>query len=144
MSSCKATVILKAICSGVVGTLILSSCGTIKNFHKYQLGDDVYDFRQKGTQYQKRSKQSLGHRGITAGIFAGIGSTAVTPWTTSNLITDEYNGFIVSRGLAVMIGVNELTVGIGVGWDYLTDRDKDIWIYQNKPWYGLTVGLNLN
>lgn len=34
--------------------------------------------------------------------------------------------------------------GVGVGWDYLTDRDKGIWIYQNKPWYGLTVGLNLN
>jgi hypothetical protein len=43
-----------------------------------------------------------------------------------------------------MLGVNNLTVGLGVGWDALTDRDKDIWTYQNKPWFGLTVGLNLN
>lgn len=43
-----------------------------------------------------------------------------------------------------MIGVNNLTVGVGVGWDYLTDRDKAIWIYQNKPWIGVTIGLNIN
>jgi hypothetical protein len=57
---------------------------------------------------------------------------------------EEYNGMVLTRGLAFMVGINTLTVGLGVGWDYLTDRDKDIWIYQNKPWYGLTLGLNLN
>jgi hypothetical protein len=213
----------------VLGTLIVASCGALRNSPKYQLSDDVYEYRQKGNKYQKawayvngdsvrilsyknpaqvivpeartdqfflkRSfdvdvmtvgfkyrpsiadlprqlntdfngnvylgyrldrfrmshkdtpfgrKTDFGHRGITAGVFGGIGSTAITPWTTNNLTTDEYNGFILSRGLAVMLGVKDLTVGLGVGWDYVTDRDKDIWIYQNKPWYGLTVGLNLN
>jgi hypothetical protein len=84
------------------------------------------------------------HRGVTVGAFGGIASTGVTPWTTNNLSSDEYNGLILSRGFALMIGLNTLTVGLGVGWDYLTDRDKRIWIYQNKPWYGLSVGLNLN
>lgn len=42
-----------------------------------------------------------------------------------------------------MVGINNLTVGLGVGWDYVTDRDKDVWIYQNKAWYGLILGLNL-
>jgi hypothetical protein len=68
----------------------------------------------------------------------------MTPWTTNQGMTDEYNGFILSRGIALMIGVNNLTVGAGIGWDYLTDRDKDIWIYQNKAWYGLTFSLHLN
>ena len=89
-------------------------------------------------------KQIYKHRGLSIGGFSGLGSTAITPWTTNNKTTDEYNGFILTRGLALMVGVNNLTVGIGVGWDYLTDRDKDVWIYQNKPWYGLTLGLNLN
>jgi hypothetical protein len=84
------------------------------------------------------------HRAITTGVFGGIGSTSVTPWTTFNHITDEYNGLIITRGLALMLGINNLTVGAGVGWDYLTDRDKDVWIYQNKSWYGLTIGLNIN
>lgn len=228
MQSGKATISIKAMCAIGVSTLFVS-CGTLRNSHKYQLGDDVYEFRQRNTQYQKvwvyvnedsiqllsykdsdqvvhpkpaedlfflkpsfdidvttvafkyrpsalnlprqlttdfngnvylgyrldrfrvkykrtpfGSKSSLGHRGITAGVFGGIGSTAVTPWTTNNLITDEYNGLILSRGLAMMVGINDLTVGAGIGWDYLTDRDKDIWIYQHRPWYGLTVGLNLN
>ena len=89
-------------------------------------------------------KKTYKHRGLTVGTFGGIGSTSVTPWTTNNQTTDEYNGFIFTRGLAVMAGLNNLTVGFGVGWDYLTDRDKNIWIYQNKAWYGLTLGLNLN
>lgn len=89
-------------------------------------------------------KQIHKHRGITGGLFGGIGSTSITPWTTNNQTTDEYNGLILTRGIAIMVGVNNLTVGLGIGWDYLTDRDKTIWIYQNKPWYGLTLGLNLN
>lgn len=89
-------------------------------------------------------KKQLYHKAITLGTFGGIGSSFISPWTTNNRTTDEYDGFILSRGVATMIGVNTLTVGVGVGWDYLTDRDKSIWIYQNKPWVGLTVGLNIN
>jgi hypothetical protein len=84
------------------------------------------------------------HRAITGGGFFGLGASSITPWTTGNRTTDEYNGLILSRGAAVMVGLSTLTVGAGIGWDYLTDRDKNIWIYQNKPWYGLTIGLNLN
>jgi hypothetical protein len=220
---------LKRSLSPILIIFILSSCGTLKDSPKYQLSDDVYDYREKGGKYEKawvyvnddtisvisykdrtqvlntrsisdqfflkRSfdvdvmtvgfkyrpatlnlprqlttdfngnvylgyrfdrfriqheqtpvgmKTKHTHRGITGGVFGGIGSTSITPWTTNNLITDEYNGFILSRGVALMIGLNSLTVGFGVGWDSLTDRDRSIWIYQNKPWYGLTVGLNLN
>jgi hypothetical protein len=89
-------------------------------------------------------KHELLHWGISGGIFAGIGSTPVTPWTTNYQTMDEYNGFVVSRGVSLMGSINRLTVGFGVGMDYLTDRDRKIWIHQNKPWYGLTIGLNLN
>ena len=84
------------------------------------------------------------HRALTFGAFGGIGTSSITPWTTNNGTTDEYSGFILNRGISVMGGVNNLTVGLGIGWDYLTDRDKDTWIYQNEPWYGLTLSLNLN
>jgi hypothetical protein len=103
---------------------------------------DRFKITHKETPFGRRPQ--YGHRGITGGVIGGIGSTSVTPWTTNNQITDEYNGFTLSRGFALMLGVNNLTVGMGIGWDSLTDRDKSIWIYQNKPWYGLSVGLNLN
>lgn len=88
--------------------------------------------------------KELKHRAISVGGFGGIGSTFISPSTTHYKITDEYDGLVLTRGFAVMAGINSLTVGLGVGWDYLTDRDKNIWIYQNKPWYGITLGLNIN
>ena len=84
------------------------------------------------------------HRALSIGTFGGIGATSITPWTTNYRTTDEYTSLIMSRGLAAMFGVNKITVGLGIGWDNLTDRDKNIWIYQNKTWYGLTLSLNLN
>jgi hypothetical protein len=89
-------------------------------------------------------KRFYKHRALSIGGFGGLGTAAITPWTTNNQMTDEYTGFVLSRGLAVMVGIDNLTVGAGVGWDHLTDRDKHIWIYQNKPWFGLTIGLNVN
>lgn len=88
--------------------------------------------------------KGLRHKAISIGAFGGLGSASINPWTTNNQITDEYDGFVVTRGLALFIGINSVTVGIATGWDYLTDRDKSIWIYQNKPWYGIAIGLNLN
>lgn len=103
---------------------------------------DQFKFSNRETPFGQRKK--LRHRAVTAGVFTGIGSTALTPWTTNGAITDEYSGFEWSRGVALMIGVNNLTVGGGVGWDHLRGRDKEVWIYQNKPWYGVTIGLNIN
>jgi hypothetical protein len=81
---------------------------------------------------------------ITVGTFGGLGTSSITPWTTNSQITEEYNGLVLTRGLSVMAGINNYTVGLGVGWDYLTDRDKGVWIYQNKPWYGISISLNIN
>lgn len=84
------------------------------------------------------------HRALSVGTFGGLGTAAITPWTTNYQMNDEYTGFVLSRGFAAMVGISNLTVGVGVGWDNLTDRDKTIWIYQHKAWYGVTIGLNLN
>lgn len=107
-------------------------------------GYRIDKFRMHYTFTPAGLKNEVLHWGVSAGIFGGFGSTPVTPWTTSNRTMDEYNGFVLSRGVAIMGSINKLTVGLGIGTDYLTDRDKDIWIHQNKAWYGLTIGLNLN
>lgn len=90
-------------------------------------------------------EKDIRHKAFTAGIFGGVGTTFVSPWTTTDPnFTDEYQGFILSHGISTMVGIDNLTVGVAVGWDYLTDRDKDIWVYQNKPWIGLALSLNIN
>lgn len=103
---------------------------------------DWFTVTDKNTPFGKERK--VRQKALSIGGFAGIGTTFVSPWTTNQQTTDEYNGFIFSKGFSAMLGVKALTVGIGVGWDNLVDRDKDIWVYQFKPWYGLTLSLNLN
>jgi hypothetical protein len=106
-----------------------------------------YRFDRFRLHYEKkptRMSKEIHHRAMTIGAIGGFGTSFISPWTTNYKTTDEYNSFILSRGFSVMVGVNNLTVGLGIGWDYLTDRDKDIWIYQNEAWYGLTLSLNLN
>ncbi len=88
--------------------------------------------------------RKLTHRSIGVGVFTGVCSLVVTPWTTNNQIGEEYQGFGVSRGIMLLGGVESLTFGVAAGWDRLTDRDKHVWIYQDKPWYGLTIGVNIN
>ena len=101
-------------------------------------------YESRFTETPMGLERSLRHHAITVGGFGGFGTTFISPWTTNNQTTDEYSGFIFTRGVSAMVGVRNLTVGIGVGWDYLADRDKNIWIYQNKPWLGLMLSLNLN
>jgi hypothetical protein len=109
-------------------------------FLGYRIDRFMIDFRSTPIGLKKK----LTHRAVTAGVFGGFGATPLNPTTTSGRIAIEYDGLIVARGFALMVGINQLTVGAGLGWDFLTGANKSVWIYQNKPWLGLTVGLNLN
>lgn len=91
-------------------------------------------------QYQRCIK----HYAFSLGIFTGLGATTMNPSVTEEKITKEYDGLVWSKGLAGIIGVNNFTVGIAVGFDDLLDENREKWIYQQKMWYGLAFGLNLN
>lgn len=108
------------------------------------LGYRMDKFRRHFIETPAGIKDEMLHWGISGGIFGGIGSSVIAPWTTSYQTMDEYNGLVLSRGVGILGSINRLNVGFAVGWDYLTDRDKSIWIHQNKVWYGLALGLNLN
>lgn len=91
-----------------------------------------------------RTNRNVNHFGFSGGLFTGIGNTDMTPTNTANRIGDEYDAVVWSKGIAGIIGVNNVTVGITIGWDYLLDKNRPVWIYQSKPWFGLAFGLNLN
>lgn len=89
-------------------------------------------------------KRKINHFGFSGGVFIGLGNTIMTSTTTNNSIASEYEGIILQKGVAGIIAVNKLTIGLSLGFDNLLDANQDFWIYQNKPWYGLMLGLNLN
>lgn len=90
--------------------------------------------------YQK----NINHFGYSVGIFAGLGATFMSPYVTNNRIATEYDGVVITKGIAGLIGIGNLTFGAAIGFDHLMDKNYKKWIYQSKPWAGFTVGLNLN
>jgi hypothetical protein len=105
--------------------------------------DDIYRLSYNIDPLHTYQK-SLKHYGISFGVFSGLGGSVVNASTTNNLISSEYDGLVWSKGLAGIIGIDKITVGLVLGFDNLLEPNKSKWIYQNKPWIGLAFGLNIN
>ncbi len=91
-----------------------------------------------------KSYRNIINHGYDIGIFAGPGATQITPLTTQNKISYEYGGLILQTGIAGFLELDIASFGIALGFDYLLNRDREIWIYNNKPWVGFIVGIALN
>jgi len=74
----------------------------------------------------------------------GLSPTAVTAFNTSGRVPDEYQALGINYGLSTTFSFNKFSAGLAVGFEKLADRNNRIWIYDNKPWLGLTLGINLN
>ena len=104
---------------------------------------DVYNYQTTAvtTTFGVRKLQS---RGFGYGFFAGIGSTTVNDFVTRRPIGIEYEGVVLDAGLAAIYDARIFNVGLAVGIDYLADTNRRDWIYQQRPWFGVLFGLNLN
>ncbi|MCE6991868.1 hypothetical protein [Dyadobacter sp. CY323] len=91
-----------------------------------------------------RIHEKVKHYGLSGGFMTGFGLTPMNSWVTNNGINIEYDGLVWSKGIAVIMGLEKFTFGLIGGIDHLLDENKQLWIYQGKPYVGLAVGLNLN
>ncbi|MDB5211173.1 MAG: hypothetical protein JWQ30_2000 [Sediminibacterium sp.] len=89
-------------------------------------------------------KRTVNHYGFSYGVFTGLGASRIDPFVTKGALNIEYDGVVNPSGVAAIIGVDKLTFGLTLGIDHLLDKNHAVWIYQGKPWIGLSVGLNLN
>jgi len=89
-------------------------------------------------------KRNISHYGFSLGIFTGVGSVFMSPTNTSNILTQEYDGVVWNKGIGAIIAIDKFTLGLVFGFDNLLDKNKSIWIYEGKSWFGLAFGLNLN
>lgn len=89
----------------------------------------------------KEVSNSIHHFSFDAGIFAGIGITPVNPTVTNDKVMLEYDGMVFQKGVAAFVGIDIFNIGIGLGFDSLLDSNKDHWIYNQKPWIGLLLGI---
>jgi hypothetical protein len=91
-----------------------------------------------------RYRPSLSGRGFDMGIFAGPGTTLISPFTTRGQRSDEYNGMIMQTGIAAFFELSMASFGFAAGADFLAGPDRKNWIYQNRLWLGFVVGIALN
>lgn len=104
---------------------------------------DIYSVQQKSNP-MKQMKREINHFGLGVGFFTGLGAATLNASTTNNGIQTEYDGIVWQNGVAGIFAVNKLTLGVSLGFDHLFDANKEVWLYQNKPWFGVMIGLNLN
>lgn len=88
-----------------------------------------------------RNHSSIRQIGFDFGIFAGIGITPVNPSVTNSITTIEYDGIVFQKGIGAFITINYVSLGITLGFDNLVSRDSRSWIYNNRPYFGLALGL---
>jgi hypothetical protein len=91
-------------------------------------------------QYRNRVDQN----GFDFGLFVGPGTTLISPFTTRDQRAAEYNGMIIQSGLAMFVESDLASFGIAGGIDYLMNDDRNVWIYNQKPWIGFIIGIALN
>lgn len=91
-----------------------------------------------------KNRCKISNRGYDVGFFAGPGATLISPFTTRGIRTDEYNGMVVQAGFAGFLETNMASFGLAVGFDHLLSPDRNVWIYNRKPWVGFVVGVALN
>ncbi|GAB3731768.1 hypothetical protein [Spirosoma lituiforme] len=104
---------------------------------------DLYSYTWKAISptYAVRQFQS---RGFGYGLFAGIGSVAINDFVTRTPVGIEYEGVVINAGAAAIYDARVFNIGLAVGLDHLLDENRQRWIYQQRPWFGVLFGLNLN
>ena len=80
--------------------------------------------------------------GFDLGFFAGIGSSPVNPTVTNNKVNQEYDAMIFQKGIAGFISINKMSIGLAVGFDNLLDKNKSLWIYNQKSYLCLIISVS--
>lgn len=89
-------------------------------------------------------KRKITHLGFSLGGFSGFGGSPIAPWVTNFQILSEYDGIVWSKGVSAIFALNSFSVGLSLGFDNLLNEHEQHWIFENKAWVGLVIGLHLN
>lgn len=78
------------------------------------------------------------------GAFSTVNPVTVNPWNTDYRLDVEYDGLGVNYGIAAIAAYQQMTVGLLLGFEVLLDENARYWVFHNKPWIGILLGVNLN
>lgn len=105
--------------------------------------NDVYVLSYSNSPLHVANRKIM-HKGYSFGGFAGLGSARIDEFVTLNRINYEYDGALVTTGIAAELGINKINFILMSGIDFLADRNSHKWVNEKKEWVGIGIGLNLN
>ena len=103
---------------------------------------DIY--RVKTGFHHSRRISKISGVGLGYGGFVGLGGVTMNPFVTRGKIAYEYDGMVITSGLAAVYDAKKFNIGLALGTDFLVDKNRQDWLYQGKPWFGVLLGINLN
>lgn len=104
---------------------------------------DRFAFSEQVNLLQK-STPKVRHFAYDFGFILGAGTTPIDAFTTQNKVETDYNALLFQSGVAGFVETTFASFGLGIGWDFLTGSDRKSWIYEQKPYLGIIVGIALN
>ncbi len=75
--------------------------------------------------------------------FAGFTTIKQTPSNTNNNIESDRTIIGLNYGVSALTQFNKLTIGVAYGFDKGLGEGVIYWLYQDKNWIGLIVGLEI-
>ena len=106
-----------------------------------------------GVKYSKNRytgiKNGLGFttnsKSIAVGGLIGLNVVDVKSSTTQGKVADANasKNAVVSTGVEVVLGLNNINLGVVVGEDIITGPHRTSWNYFGKPWVGLVIGIDI-
>ena len=104
-----------------------------------------YQYRQNRYTVQKNALgNNVTSLAITGGALVGVSAVGLKSANTSGAdIGVERSVPAASVGLFGLMGFDRINIGFALGLDHAFGARSDDWLYQHKPWYGVSVGLDL-
>ena len=75
--------------------------------------------------------------------FIGLTTVGLKGSNTRGAVATDKTVFGTSLGILLSGGINKFDVGIAFGIDHAFGKNSGDWIYQDKPWFGLVLGIDL-
>lgn len=124
--------------AGRPGELVTSANLGVYTGIRYDLG------RFRTISFRSERRSDIQSFSVGLGAVFSIDPVTINEYNTKGRVLDEYEALGLNYGLATIVGYKSITAGLALGFENIADRNNRLWVYRQKPWLGLTVGININ
>lgn len=85
------------------------------------------------------------YRPYFVNVLYNIGFSGVTQdsYTTNGYVQDPVDVIALTHAIGLVLDYSKVQFGFFLGWDQVSDRNRNAWIYQGKPWYSIGLGYSI-